>query len=64
MAALKMLQETCCGGVLVTGLIYINKEQPPLDAIENLVDTPLSRLTEKELRPSADSLHDLMQRFH
>jgi 2-oxoglutarate ferredoxin oxidoreductase subunit beta len=64
MAALKMLQETCCGGVLVTGLIYINKEQPPLDAIENLVETPLSHLTEKELRPSQESLTDLMQKFH
>jgi 2-oxoglutarate ferredoxin oxidoreductase subunit beta len=63
-AALKMLEETCCGGVLVTGLIYFNKEQPPLDAIENLVETPLSRLTEKELRPSAQSLQELMQRFH
>jgi 2-oxoglutarate ferredoxin oxidoreductase subunit beta len=64
MAALKMLKETCCGGVLVTGLIYINEEQPPLDQIENIVDTPLSRLQEQDLRPSQESLQKLMQGFH
>jgi hypothetical protein len=63
MAALRMLEETCCGGVLVTGLIYINKEQPPLDQISNLVETPLSHLTEAELRPSRESLQNLLEGY-
>lgn len=63
MSALNMLAETCCGGVLVTGLIYINEEQPPLNEIENLVDTPLTQLTEKDLRPSKESLDKILQGF-
>jgi hypothetical protein len=63
MAALQMLNETCCGGILVTGLIYINEEQPPLTQIENLVDTPLVHLPESELRPSPESLTKLMDGF-
>jgi 2-oxoglutarate ferredoxin oxidoreductase subunit beta len=63
MAALQMLNETCCGGILVTGLIYINEEQPPLTQIENLVDTPLVHLPDSELRPSPESLNELMDNF-
>jgi 2-oxoglutarate ferredoxin oxidoreductase subunit beta len=63
MSALNMLADTCCGGILVTGLIYINEEQPPLNEIENLVDTPLAYLSENQLRPSEESLVSLMQTF-
>jgi 2-oxoglutarate ferredoxin oxidoreductase subunit beta len=63
MAALDMLAETCCGGVLVTGLIYLNEEQPPLNELENLVATPLACLTQEQLRPSKASLTALMQNF-
>jgi 2-oxoglutarate ferredoxin oxidoreductase subunit beta len=63
MSALNMLAETCCGGVLVTGLIYMTKEQLPLNEVENLVDTPLANLTESDLRPSKASLKELLQDF-
>jgi 2-oxoglutarate ferredoxin oxidoreductase subunit beta len=63
MEALNMLAETCCGGVLVTGLIYLNEEQPPLNELENLITTPLARLTQEELRPSEASLSTLMQEY-
>jgi 2-oxoglutarate ferredoxin oxidoreductase subunit beta len=63
MSALNMLADTCCGGILVTGLIYVNEEQPPLNEIENLVDTPLAYLSENQLRPSEESLVSLMQTF-
>jgi 2-oxoglutarate ferredoxin oxidoreductase subunit beta len=63
MSALNMLAETCCGGVLVTGLIYMTKEQLPLNEVENLVDTPLAHLTESDLRPSEASLKGLLQDF-
>ncbi len=63
MEALNMLAETCCGGILVTGLIYLSEEQPPLNEVENLVSTPLARLTQDQMRPSEESLLELMQSF-
>jgi 2-oxoglutarate ferredoxin oxidoreductase subunit beta len=63
MAALKLLDEACCGGVFVTGLIYINNDQPTLDEVENLVDTPLSLLSESELRPSPESLQSVLEQY-
>jgi 2-oxoglutarate ferredoxin oxidoreductase subunit beta len=63
MSALNMLADTCCGGILVTGLIYMNEEQPPLQEVENLVETPLTHLTEKDLRPSEASLTSILQDF-
>lgn len=63
MAALQMLEDTRCGGVLVTGLIFINEEQPPLPDIEEMVETPLVHLTEEVLRPSRESLEKVMEAF-
>jgi 2-oxoglutarate ferredoxin oxidoreductase subunit beta len=63
MAALQMLEDTCCGGVLVTGLIFINEEQPPLPDIEEMVETPLAHLSEEVLRPSRESLDKVMEAF-
>jgi 2-oxoglutarate ferredoxin oxidoreductase subunit beta len=63
MTAFNMLAETCCGGFLVTGLIYMTKEQLPLNEVENLVDTPLVHLTESDLRPTETSLQELLQEF-
>ena len=61
--AMRMLEETCCGGVLMTGLIYFDDEQQSLQDTENLVDTPLAQLTEDQLRPGSDSLKELMRSF-
>jgi 2-oxoglutarate ferredoxin oxidoreductase subunit beta len=63
MEALQMLEETCCGGELVTGLIYFNDDQQPLTEIENLIETPLTQLEENQLRPSETSLKELMRSF-
>lgn len=63
MEALNMLAETCCGGILVTGLIYMSKEQPPLNEVENLVETPLTLLTEEELRPTSASLKKTLEDY-
>jgi 2-oxoglutarate ferredoxin oxidoreductase subunit beta len=63
MAALQMLEETCCGGILVTGLIYINEDQPSLHEIGRMVRTPLSELGEEVLRPEEESLQRVMQDF-
>ncbi len=44
----------------ITGLIYYDDERPSLAKASNLVDTPLSHLQEDVIRPSAESLADLM----
>jgi 2-oxoglutarate/2-oxoacid ferredoxin oxidoreductase subunit beta len=62
-AAMQILEEANSDEVLLTGLIYINTDQPALDQIYQLPDIPLNRLTEKSLRPAADTLkwvNDLM----
>lgn len=64
MSALKLLEESCNRGVLITGLVYINEETPPLDETENLVDLPLTQLSEDALRPSKETLDAFIERYH
>jgi 2-oxoglutarate ferredoxin oxidoreductase subunit beta len=47
----------------VTGLLYFQEGIPTLDETENLVDTPLSELSEDMLRPSKKSLDELLTNF-
>lgn len=54
--AITMLEEANRKNWLITGLIYIDTEQPSLFDISNLVDTPLNRLTAEQLRPPRESL--------
>jgi 2-oxoglutarate ferredoxin oxidoreductase subunit beta len=61
--AINMLEETCCGGIMVTGLIYINENQPTLPEIQDVIDRPLISLTEAELRPSHTQLMEIMDQF-
>ena len=63
MAALQMLEQTCCKGILVTGLIYFNEDQDTLHDVEDLVDTPLVNLPLEKLRPSKDSLDRVIAAF-
>ena len=63
MLALKSLEEAQQNDWLLTGLIYVNTEKPALTDLYNLVDTPLNRLTEEELRPEhsmIDKVNELM----
>ena len=50
-AAMRVLEEANSCNCLITGLIYINPEQPSLMDLYNLVDKPLNRLDESMLRP-------------
>ncbi len=50
--ALRTLEEAQQNNWLLTGLIYINTDKPTLSDTYNLVDTPLNRLTESDLRPA------------
>jgi 2-oxoglutarate ferredoxin oxidoreductase subunit beta len=61
--AMQILDEARRRSVLLTGLIYISKEQPPLQEVENLVDTPLTMLPAEKLRPSSASLDELNRMF-
>jgi 2-oxoglutarate/2-oxoacid ferredoxin oxidoreductase subunit beta len=54
--AMHMLEEANRNNWLMTGLIYVDPEVPSMVDLYNLVDKPLNRLTEKDLRPSVESL--------
>ncbi len=54
--AMRVLEEANARQVLLTGLIYINTDQPSLTEIYNLASTPLNRLPESRLRPSKETL--------
>jgi len=61
--ALNILQEAQDNNWLITGLIYLDPEKETLNQRYNLVETPLNRLTEKDLRPKPESItmiNDLM----
>jgi len=61
--ALRVLEEANECNCLITGLIYIDPEQPSLSDIYNLTEKPLNRLGEKELRPGRETIqkiNDLM----
>ncbi|MBI4248451.1 MAG: 2-oxoacid:ferredoxin oxidoreductase subunit beta [Elusimicrobia bacterium] len=62
-AALRTLEESREKGELVTGLLYYDAGKKDFNATENLTDTPLCRLAEKELRPSPDALRRIMERY-
>ncbi len=63
LAAMQLLEETCCAEILATGLIYLNQKQETFQSVENLVDKPLARLQQKELRPSKEALEKVMTEF-
>jgi 2-oxoglutarate/2-oxoacid ferredoxin oxidoreductase subunit beta len=61
--AVRILAEAHANNWLATGLIYIETDKPSLTDMCNLVDTPLNRLQEEDLRPAPDLLkkiNDLM----
>lgn len=57
--ALRVMEEAQRNNWLVTGLLYINTTKPTLTSIYNLVDTPLNRLTEADLRPERSMIDEV-----
>lgn len=57
--ALQLLEEARQNNWLLTGLIYVDQSKQMLTEQYNLVETPLNRLTEKDLRPTAESIKDI-----
>ena len=61
--AIRVLAEAQANSWLATGLIYIETDKPALTDMSNLVDTPLNRLQEPDLRPAREmikKINDLM----
>jgi 2-oxoglutarate ferredoxin oxidoreductase subunit beta len=63
MQATQLLEDARASHKLVTGLVYLNRDQAPLPDAENLPDEPLAALPEDKLRPSKDSLASIMADF-
>jgi 2-oxoglutarate ferredoxin oxidoreductase subunit beta len=61
--ALRILEEAQRNNWMVTGLLYVETDRPSLTDTYNLMDTPLNRLTETDLRPAPSmmkTVNDLM----
>ena len=54
--AITLLEEANAKNWLITGLIYIDTNQPSMFDIYNLTDTPLNRLPEKSIRPPRETI--------
>lgn len=61
--ALKVLEEARKERHLVTGLIYLDPNKKDLNETENLTETPLVDLVEKDLRPSPEDLKKILERY-
>ena len=57
--AMRALEEAQRNNWLTTGLIYIVEDQPALIETYNLVETPLNRLTEADLRPVPEMINKI-----
>lgn len=62
--ALHMLEEANKNNWLMTGLIYVDPEVPSMFDLYNLVDIPLNRLQEKQLRPAESTLEKINARMY
>jgi 2-oxoglutarate ferredoxin oxidoreductase subunit beta len=51
-----MLEEAQRENQLVTGLIYVEPAKPSFTETYNLVDTPLNRLGDADLRPASETI--------
>jgi 2-oxoglutarate ferredoxin oxidoreductase subunit beta len=61
--AMRVLEEANSCNCLITGLIYINPDAPTLLSLYDLPETPLNRLSDKQLRPAPETIqkvNDLM----
>lgn len=59
--ALKMLEEAEKNRWLLTGLIYVDPEQPTLYDYLDLTEEPLNRMSSDKLRPSQETLQHINQ---
>ena len=55
--ALRVMEEAQRNNWLITGLLYVDTAKPSLTEMYNLVETPLNRLTDADLRPAPDMIN-------
>ena len=63
LGAIARLQQADEAGELLTGLVYYDDSRPSLAEVSGFGDTPLSALTDAQLRPSRESLTTLMHGY-
>lgn len=63
LGAMERLQRANENDEFITGLIYYDPTRPSLAEVSHLTETPLSSLSEAQLRPSKSALHSLMQDY-
>ncbi|MBE0688513.1 MAG: 2-oxoacid:ferredoxin oxidoreductase subunit beta [Anaerolineae bacterium] len=61
--AMSVLEKAQREDLFLTGLIYYEEPRPTLGETLNLVDEPLSMLSDSQLRPSQEALAGLMAKF-
>jgi 2-oxoglutarate ferredoxin oxidoreductase subunit beta len=61
--AIGVLERAGRENLLLTGLIYYEEPRPTLGETLSLTDTPLARLSDDKLRPSAEALANLMKKY-
>ena len=54
--SIRVLEEANSCNCLLTGLIYVDPSKPELTELYNLVDEPLNRLKESDLRPAPETI--------
>ncbi len=59
--AMKILEEAEQNRWLVTGLVYINPNQPSFYDFMDLTEEPMNRISAKDLRPSPETLVEINQ---
>ncbi len=57
--AIRVLDENYRNDMLLTGLIYIEKDIPTIEKVHNLPATALNRLSEAQLRPAPEILDEI-----
>jgi 2-oxoglutarate/2-oxoacid ferredoxin oxidoreductase subunit beta len=60
-SALRLLEESQGKGEFLTGLIYVDAKRKDFVTLQNMVETPLALLSEKELRPGPEVLKKIME---
>jgi 2-oxoglutarate ferredoxin oxidoreductase subunit beta len=63
LAAITLLHETAAKGEFATGLLYIDADRPTFIDLLNTVETPLSMLTDADVRPGPEALDAIMERL-
>ena len=61
LAALRVLQEAREKGEMLTGVFYVNPEAPSFVDLLNLVEEPLAKLPESQVRPPKKVLDEIME---